>query len=232
MSFPLMKRRTNHLRTSADAVASSRKVQICKPGGQVDGDQSTTATITVHSGHGVATGDKFMVGTDESKFFTAGTITETTIPLATGTVSVTDGDLIVNLGSDTGTTAPEYDDTDVPVYADLDDTSALSNSQRTTDSNGEYEYFTTDERVWELVLDSSDAAGTIFTGAALTPVQKVLELEEVPYSPDDPTQDTKVNIYLKGDKFIISFDHGGTMKYRSLDLTSTDATWDYGVSEP
>jgi hypothetical protein len=38
--------------------------------------------------------------------------------------------------------------------------------------------------------------------------------------------------YMKGDKFVIQYDHGGTVKYRYLDLTSTDATWTYTTSAP
>ena len=47
-----------------------------------------------------------------------------------------------------------------------------------------------------------------------------------------PTQDTEVAMYMRGDKFIIAFNNGGTAKYRYLDLTSTDATWTYTTTAP
>jgi hypothetical protein len=37
---------------------------------------------------------------------------------------------------------------------------------------------------------------------------------------------------MKDDKFIIQYNHGGTLKYRYLDLTSTDATWTYTTTAP
>lgn len=46
------------------------------------------------------------------------------------------------------------------------------------------------------------------------------------------TQDTQSAIYIKGDKLIIKFNNGGTIKYRYLDLTSADATWTYTTTAP
>lgn len=48
----------------------------------------------------------------------------------------------------------------------------------------------------------------------------------------NPTDGTECRTYMKGDKFIIQYNHGATIKYRVLDLTSTDATWTYTTTEP
>lgn len=39
-------------------------------------------------------------------------------------------------------------------------------------------------------------------------------------------------IYMKSDKIVIAYNHGGTVKYRYLDLTSTNATWVYTTTAP
>lgn len=48
----------------------------------------------------------------------------------------------------------------------------------------------------------------------------------------NPSGTSEVLIYMKADKLVIAYDHGGTAKYRTLDLTSTDATWAYSTSAP
>lgn len=47
-----------------------------------------------------------------------------------------------------------------------------------------------------------------------------------------PTASSKTAIYMKADKFIIAYDNAGTMKYRYIDLTGTDATWNYTTTPP
>lgn len=48
----------------------------------------------------------------------------------------------------------------------------------------------------------------------------------------NPSGGSQVLMYMKADKLVIAYDHGGTAKYRTLDLTSTDATWAYSTSAP
>jgi hypothetical protein len=47
-----------------------------------------------------------------------------------------------------------------------------------------------------------------------------------------PTAGSHAVIYIKGDKFIVAYNHGGTAKYRYIDLTGTDATWTYTTTPP
>lgn len=51
-------------------------------------------------------------------------------------------------------------------------------------------------------------------------------------TPENPSQAAQeVNLYVRNNKFIIQ-SNDGTVKYRYLDLTSTDATWTYTTSAP
>lgn len=43
---------------------------------------------------------------------------------------------------------------------------------------------------------------------------------------------SQLRMYMKADKFIVQYNHGGTIKYRWLDLTSTDALWTYSTVAP
>jgi hypothetical protein len=51
-------------------------------------------------------------------------------------------------------------------------------------------------------------------------------------APTNPVDGTQTQTYMKGDKFVIQYNHGGTLKYRYLTLTSTDATWTYTTTAP
>lgn len=59
-----------------------------------------------------------------------------------------------------------------------------------------------------------------------------LQIGEKDTTPSTPTDGTRTKIYMKADKYVIQYNHGGTVKYRYLDLTSTDATWTYTTSAP
>lgn len=51
-------------------------------------------------------------------------------------------------------------------------------------------------------------------------------------APPNPAQNDRCQTYMKGDLYVISFNHSGTMKYRTLDLSSTNATWSYTTVAP
>ncbi len=59
-------------------------------------------------------------------------------------------------------------------------------------------------------------------------------LEEKDTTPANPTQDTKLKVYMKADKFVIQFNNGGTVRYFTLDLTQSGATpaWAQSTSAP
>ena len=67
---------------------------------------------------------------------------------------------------------------------------------------------------------------------AWTEIPDTLRHDEIGTAPSNPTVSAQVNVYVKGDKYIVSFDDAGTMKYRYMDLTSVDAAWTYTTSAP
>jgi hypothetical protein len=46
-----------------------------------------------------------------------------------------------------------------------------------------------------------------------------------------PAGDTAV-VYMKADKLVVAYNHSGTMKYRTMSLTDTTATWTYSTVAP
>lgn len=118
----------------------------------------TGRTLTVRAGHGFASGDKFIVGTDETTYRSVDSTTTTTvvIPAGEAVLTVVADDVLLNLGPDGGTTSPDWDGSAVSIYDEPSGAaSALSNSRVTTDSDGEFGYYYAVGEVWEAHRDSS-----------------------------------------------------------------------------
>ena len=124
--------------------------------GAVANGAGTTNTPTVRAGHGFEAGDKFIVGTDTTKYHAILSVAATQLTLDNSeTETFADGDLIVNLGADTGTTTPSYDASGASIYDTPDSgASAISNSRVTASDLGEYAYWSSEAEIWELVRDS------------------------------------------------------------------------------
>lgn len=58
-----------------------------------------------------------------------------------------------------------------------------------------------------------------------------LKVKEVTTEPTI-TQDNQAGFYVKGDKVVLKFNSGGTLKYRYMDLSDTTATWTYSTVAP
>lgn len=134
-------------------LSANYDVTAYENGAVANGAQSSVSTVTVHTGHGFAANDYFIVGTDTTTFKKVGSVTATTLVLDSGTVSVADDDLLLNLGTDTGTTSPNYDGSGVATYSDGAGSTANSNSRVTCNSEGWYGYWHDSVEVWELVRD-------------------------------------------------------------------------------
>ena len=143
--------------TSNPAYGIGYYVQALEVGAQVTSASSGT-TITVRAGHGFAVGDKFMKGTDVTSY--SGTleitsVTATTLSFAVIgpvlTYSVAEGDLLVNLGADTGTSEPNYDGAGLTIYTDMDYSNVASRNTVLTDQYGRYRYWHKGIARWELV---------------------------------------------------------------------------------
>ena len=132
-------------------------VQALEMGAQVTSASSGT-TVTVRSGHGFAAGDKYMNGTDTSTFSATLTVqsVDATHLYLSSNYSVSEGDLLVNLGVDSSTGAsPNYDGAGLIVYTTQDYTATATNNTVTTDSYGRYRYYHKGIVRWELVRGSS-----------------------------------------------------------------------------
>jgi hypothetical protein len=51
-------------------------------------------------------------------------------------------------------------------------------------------------------------------------------------NPPDPASTTQARFYLKGGLFVIQYNDGGTVRYKSLDLTGTGSTWAHSTTPP
>jgi hypothetical protein len=176
-----------------------------------------------------------MVGTNTTKFYAAGTVTATSTGTlgSSATATVTDGDILVNLGNDGGSPSPNFDGSTVPVYSSMDSTTALAASEVTSNATtGKYEYWSTERLVWELTLVAG-APDTIVRDIELSRAEEVILLKEVAAGPTTAlASSTEAQIYLKGDKLILRFNDAGTQRFKYLDLTTTGVTWVHSLTEP
>lgn len=143
------------------APGASYTVTAYPAGAQVSGNQSGT-TITVRAGHYIPYGGTDVVAirpgspaTIVSGTFQAASSATATTVVFPSSVTVVDGDLIVPLGSDTGTSTPLWDGSAALIYTDMNSGSAISSSRVTCNTSGEYEYWSLRRAVWEIVRDSS-----------------------------------------------------------------------------
>jgi hypothetical protein len=136
------------------AWASSAWVQVYDVGGQVAIRSSGTA-IELRTGHGFAIGDKLIVGIDASRYRTVIDATATAIAVDHA-VPVSEGDILLNLGADTGLEAPAYDGSTIAIYDSMDGASPpIRDSRVATDASGGYRYWKADGvAVWELLRSS------------------------------------------------------------------------------
>ena len=139
------------------------------PVGAVASATSSGTTITVDAGHSFRVGDKYLLRPGTSNVFsgtdTVQSVTATSIVMGSA-VSVTAGDSLVNLGPDTGTTAPAYDGSPMVIYSDADGGTAISNSRVTTSATAEYGFWHKgDGKFWELIRDGDGTVVDVFRGS-------------------------------------------------------------------
>ena len=104
--------------TGINAALAVSYTVTCYARGAVANETDASATdINVRQGHGFRVGDVFMVGTDTTKVATITSKTATNL-VWSGAISITSGDLLVNLGTDglTGGT-PDYDGSPMRIYS-------------------------------------------------------------------------------------------------------------------
>jgi len=133
---------------------------------------ATTLNPTLRVGHGFQIGDVLMVGLDTTKVKTVTAVDATSVTWV-GTISLSAGDLLVNLGPDslTGGT-PDYDKGRVDIFSDMDGSTAVSNAQVTADSStGHYGYFHEGAgHHWELIRTPGGVPLKIIAGVGNGPL--------------------------------------------------------------
>ena len=157
-------------------------------GAQVAAASSGT-TATVRAGHGFAASDKLIVGTDSTLYRRVVSVTPITLVLDS-VISLADGDLLVNLGVDTGSTAPNYDGSGVDVYTDMDYSNVATYSTVLTDSYGKYRYFYRGLARWELVRDSTGTPITLYPDTGTGSASSAVSVKDYGATGDGVTDDT------------------------------------------
>ena len=149
---------------------ASYYVTAYEVGAQVTSGSSGN-TVAVRAGHGFAALDKFIVGTSTSQFKSILSVTSTQLTLDVGqTVTVAAGDLLVNLGRDTGSSLPLYDRAGLTIYTDMDYSNVATNNTVQTDSNGKYRYFHKGIERWELIRSSLTAPIALYLDSGASAV--------------------------------------------------------------
>jgi len=127
------------------------RVAVRKPGGRV-ASASSGLTINLDPGHGLAVGDKFIVGLDDLRYRTVTANSDTSVDVNSA-VSVARDEYVINLGTDSGATSPNYDGSGLRIFQDMGLADAYADSTVSTDSTGRYRYFHEGgQTFWELVL--------------------------------------------------------------------------------
>ena len=171
--------------TAADGkfLAGAGSVVVLPAGGVVataSGDQ-----ITLYSGHGFSTGDKFMVGTDTGTFSGLYTVVVSGNTLGSvpegATFNVATGDRLVNLGPDSGTSTPNFDNSTVLIYSTPDTSVLIEDSTITLNSDGGYEYWHDGASTWELFLGADGAPVGLEVDTGLDDVEVALRQDPTRY---------------------------------------------------
>lgn len=149
---------------SSPEFAASYSVYVTPVGARVASAATASTSITVDAGHSFRVNDRFLRyrpsdGSTEFSTPMDSAVSATSLEWLTDTWTVAAGDLLVNLGPDTGTGGtPDYDAIPGRISSQPDDGDDLSNVV-TTDSEGNYDYYSRmSGRQWEMIADGS---GTI-----------------------------------------------------------------------
>ncbi len=174
--------------TSDVQVGANYTVMVCPVGGKVSKTTASSTTHKIYRSHGFRLNSN---GTEDDKFIvlkTDGTIDvslyaaitaidhgadsdEDTITTSVA-LSLTKGDILINIGPDTGGT-PNYDGLRAATlrlltYSDPDGKEdPQTNATFTADASGNYRYWTPTSKVWELIFDSSSTPVDAITAVPL-----------------------------------------------------------------
>jgi hypothetical protein len=92
--------------------------------------------------------------------------------------------------------------------------------------------YTIDSRVTDFWLTTTGDILLEPASGKVVSITRALNIVENASTPTQPPNGTEVQLYMKGNKFVIRFYDGTNNKYRVLDLASTNATWAYQLTAP
>jgi parallel beta-helix repeat protein len=168
-------------------------VVVYRPGGVAEA-ASTGIFISLDTGHYFGAGDKFLLNPGSDDTFTGlDTVqsTSTSGILMNQSYTIAKGDILLNLGADTGTASPNYDASPLTIYSDMDGGDTITDSTITADSLGEYKYWHDGREVlWELLRNSAGSPQDVITDAFDRLVQKV-SVKDYGARGDGSTDDTQ-----------------------------------------
>jgi hypothetical protein len=179
-------------------------VTAYRVGAQVRTTTATNTVFPVYEGHGFKAGDKFIVtntaGTNFAslRYSTVSTVTKDEITISTAAISVTEGELLINLDADTGSGPPNYDASPIKIFETVYDfktyntfPTAVTQARLTISSAGRYRYWTADQRVWELIRDGEEDPVLLLPDVMPdTEVQRVLDVRQFGARGNNSTDDT------------------------------------------
>jgi hypothetical protein len=112
-----------------------------------------------------------MLNLDSTTFKTLIAVTWNTLTWSSGNVNIASGDLLVNLGTDGGVSAPDYDGSPMAIYAVPSTTTKITNAEVSSDSTtGNYDFYHDgDGMFWELIRDSGGTPVQIIDGHSTNP---------------------------------------------------------------
>jgi hypothetical protein len=81
-------------------------------------------------------------------------------------------------------------------------------------------------------LSATPVAGRLHITSAGGATPREITIDESTGVPANPTSNAQMRVYMSGDKFVIQFNQGGTVRYKYLDLTGTGVTWVHTTTPP
>lgn len=145
---------------------SSSTVTVYRAGAQVNGNQSSVNSFTVHPGHRFpfAGGGKLAVARFSggawslvaSSLRTVTSSTATTVVFSGSVLTVLDGDYVLNLGSDTGVADPLWTGSPVSLYTNQGGAgSAASQAKASPNTQGEFSFWCQERMLWAVVTSGT-----------------------------------------------------------------------------
>lgn len=190
------------------------------------------STITLHSGQGAhfAADDWVLIMTPGADYSTVDpvfqkvtSISSDTLTMGVSNITTNVGDIIVNLGGDGGSGAPDYDGSGATIWSDPGVVTEITDQTLTTNNQGGYEYWHSEDGIWELVRDASGRPVDVIIDAS----PQTLTVKKL-----DVSARFELPLYTTTTRDALSSVQNGTVIYNITQkrvnvYDTTDARWNY-----